>query len=92
MPQDTLYKSGRRQAASQPLELGRRLCGARDKKVTTPGDVWPIVAHQADRRQERFICCSLNGAHELIAARVASVGLVNQTVVHPFIYKADIDS
>jgi len=65
------------------LELGRRLYGAQDRKVTKPADVWPIVAHWSDRKQERFICCSLNGAHELIAARVVSIGLVNRTVVHP---------
>jgi DNA repair protein RadC len=65
------------------LELGRRLYGSRERKVGSPGDVWPIVAHWADRKQERFICCSLNGAHELIAARVVSIGLVNRTVVHP---------
>jgi DNA repair protein RadC len=65
------------------LELGRRLYGSRERKVGSPGDVWPIVSHWADRKQERFICCSLNGAHELIAARVVSVGLVNRTVVHP---------
>jgi DNA repair protein RadC len=65
------------------LELGRRLYGNRDKKISSPGDVWPIVSHWADRKQERFICCSLNGAHELLAARVVSVGLVNKTVVHP---------
>jgi len=65
------------------LELGRRFFGARDLKIGSPGDVWPIVAHWSDRKQERFICCSLNGAHELIAARIVSVGLVNRTVVHP---------
>jgi DNA repair protein RadC len=65
------------------LELGRRIYGARDRKISSPGDVWPIVSHWSDRKQERFICCSLNGAHELIAARVVSVGLVNRTVVHP---------
>ena len=70
-------------AVCAALELGQRLYGSRDKKVSSPGDVWPIVAHWADRKQERFICCSLNGAHELIAARVVSVGLVNRTVVHP---------
>ncbi len=70
-------------AVCAALELGRRLYGVRDKKVGSPGDVWPIVSHWADRKQERFICCSLNGAHELIAARVVSVGLVNRTVVHP---------
>jgi DNA repair protein RadC len=70
-------------AVCAALELGRRLYGVRDKKIASPGDVWPIVAHWADRKQERFLCCSLNGAHELIAARVVSVGLVNRTVVHP---------
>jgi DNA repair protein RadC len=73
-------KSG---AICAALELGRRLYGARDIKITSPGDVWPVVAHWADRKQERFICCSLNGAHELVAARVVSIGLVNRTVVHP---------
>ena len=70
-------------AVCAALELGRRLYGVRNVKVASPGDVWPIVSHWADRKQERFICCSLNGAHELIATRVVSVGLVNRTVVHP---------
>ncbi len=65
------------------LELGRRLYGHRERRIGSPADVWPIVSHWADRKQERFICCSLNGAHELIASRVVSVGLVNRTVVHP---------
>jgi DNA repair protein RadC len=70
-------------AVCAALELGRRLYGVRDKKISSPAEVWPIVSHWADRKQERFICCSLNGAHELIATRVVSVGLVNRTVVHP---------
>ncbi|HOX33941.1 MAG TPA: DNA repair protein RadC [Spirochaetales bacterium] len=70
-------------AVAAALELGRRLYGPRETKLASPRDVYPLVAHWADRKQERFICCSLNGAHELIAARVVSVGLVNRTVVHP---------
>jgi DNA repair protein RadC len=70
-------------AVCAALELGRRLFGARERKISSPRDVWPIVSHWSDRKQERFICCSLNGAHELIAARVVSIGLVNRTVVHP---------
>jgi DNA repair protein RadC len=70
-------------AVCAALELGRRVYGSRDRKISAPSEVWPIVSHWADRKQERFICCSLNGAHELIAARVVSVGLVNRTVVHP---------
>jgi DNA repair protein RadC len=70
-------------AVCAAIELGRRLFGFRDRKITSPRDVWPLVSHWSDRKQERFICCSLNGAHELIAARIVSIGLVNRTVVHP---------
>jgi DNA repair protein RadC len=70
-------------AVAAALELGRRVYGSRETRVASPRDIWPIVSHWADRKQERFICCSLNGAHELIAARIVSVGLVNRTVVHP---------
>jgi DNA repair protein RadC len=72
-------------AVCAALELRRRLYGTRDRKVSSPGDVFPLVSHWVDRKQERFICCSLNGAHELIADRVVSVGLVNRAVVHPFL-------
>jgi DNA repair protein RadC len=70
-------------AVAAALELGRRLYGAREVRIASPRDVFPLVSHWADRKQERFVCCSLNGAHELIAARVVSIGLVNRTVVHP---------
>jgi len=70
-------------AIAAALELGRRLYGTRETRIASPRDVFPLVSHWADRKQERFICCSLNGAHELIAVRVVSVGLVNRTVVHP---------
>lgn len=63
------------------LELGRRLYGTRERRIAKPADLWPVLAHWSDRKQERFICCSLNGAHDLIAVRVVSVGLVNRTVV-----------
>jgi DNA repair protein RadC len=45
--------------------------------------VLPLIRHFADRKQEHFICVSLNGANEIIATRVVSVGLVNKTQVHP---------
>jgi len=70
-------------AVAAALELGRRLYGFRDKRIASPRDAWPLIAHWADRKQERFICGSLNGAHEVIALRVVSIGLVNRTIVHP---------
>jgi DNA repair protein RadC len=65
------------------LELGRRYAGLSSKKVQTAADVYPLVQHYADRKQEQFISVSLNGAHEVLAVRVVSVGILNRTIVHP---------
>lgn len=65
------------------LELGRRFYGVRERRIRSPEDAWLLVRHFDDRKQERFISCTLNGAHDVIAARVVTVGLVNRTVVHP---------
>ena len=65
------------------LELGRRRWGFRETRIRSPLDVYNVIKHYADRRQERFLCISLNGAHEVLAVRVVTVGLVNKTIVHP---------
>jgi len=65
------------------LELGRRYSGAAHRKVASAKDAYPLVAHYADRKQEQFICMSLNGAHEVLGIRVVSVGILNRTIVHP---------
>ena len=68
---------------SAVLEFGRRRWGARELRVRSPDDVYNLIKHYADRKQERFLCISLNGAHEVLAIRVVTVGLVNKTIVHP---------
>jgi DNA repair protein RadC len=65
------------------LEFGRRRWGAVGTRVTQPEDVYTLIRHYADRRQEYFICISLNGAHEVLAVRIVTIGLVNKTIVHP---------
>jgi DNA repair protein RadC len=65
------------------LEFGRRRWGIRGTKVRNPADLHPLIRHYADRRQERFLGISLNGAHEVIAIRVVTLGLVNRTIAHP---------
>lgn len=65
------------------VEYGRRRWGPCGIRITTPSDAFPLLRHFADRRQERFICVSLNGAHETLGVRVVTVGLVNRTIVHP---------
>lgn len=65
------------------LELARRRIRPEGFKIGQPPDVLPLIQHLADRKQEHFLCISLNGAHEVIAVRTVSVGLVNHTQVHP---------
>ncbi|TFG84988.1 MAG: DNA repair protein RadC [Spirochaetales bacterium] len=65
------------------LELGRRFYGHRNRRISCPEDAWHLVRHFDDRRQERFLCCSLNGANDVMDVRVITIGLVNRTIVHP---------
>lgn len=65
------------------LEFSRRRIRPEGLKISFPPDVLPLIQHYADRKQEHFLCVSLNGANEVIASRVVSVGLVNKTQVHP---------
>ena len=65
------------------LEFARRRIRPEGFKIGLPPDVLPLIQHMADRKQEHFLCVSLNGAYEVIAVRTVSVGLVNKTQVHP---------
>jgi len=68
---------------SAALEFARRRIRPEGLKISFPADVLPLIQHFADRKQEHFICVSVNGANEVITSRVVSVGLVNKTQVHP---------
>ncbi len=65
------------------LEFSRRRIRPEGVKIGQPPDILPLIRHLSDRKQEHFLCISLNGAHEVIATRTVSVGLVNTTQVHP---------
>jgi DNA repair protein RadC len=65
------------------LEFARRRIRPEGFKIGLSPDVLPLIQHMADRKQEHFLCISLNGAYEVIAVRTVSVGLVNKTQVHP---------
>ncbi|GHV88512.1 DNA repair protein RadC [Spirochaetia bacterium] len=65
------------------LEFGRRRWGTPGTRINHPQEIYSLVRHYADRRQERFICLSLSGAHEVMAVRIVTIGLVNRTIVHP---------
>jgi len=65
------------------LEFARRRIKPEGVKIETPADLLPHVRHYADRRQEHFLCASINGANEILNIRVVSIGLIDRTPVHP---------
>jgi len=77
-------------SVSAMLEFGRRRYGSFSTRIKHPSDIFTLVRHFADRKQERFISLSLNGAHEVLAVRMVTVGLVNKTIVHPREVFADL--
>lgn len=52
-------------------------------RIRRPEDTLQVLDRYRGSKQESFICVSLNGAHEVIAVRIVTIGLVNRTIVHP---------
>ncbi len=52
-------------------------------KVSCPSDIHEQLKRYENFDQEHFLSISLNGAHEVIAIRIVSIGIVNRTIVHP---------
>lgn len=65
------------------LEFARRRIKPEGAKIETPANLLPHVRHFADRKQEHFLCASINGANEILNIRVVSIGLIDRTPVHP---------
>lgn len=65
------------------IEFARRRIKPEGAKIETPADLLPHVRHYADRKQEHFLCATINGANELLNVRVISIGLVDRSPVHP---------
>ncbi len=65
------------------IEFARRRIKPEGAKIVTPADLLPHVRHYADRKQEHFLCATVNGANEVLNVRVISIGLVDRSPVHP---------
>jgi len=65
------------------IEFTRRRIKPEGAKIETPAGLLPHVRHYADRKQEHFLCASINGANEILNIRVVSIGLIDRTPVHP---------
>ena len=65
------------------IEFARRRIKPEGAKIETPADLLPHVRHYADRKQEHFLCATINGANEILNIRVVSMGLIDRSPVHP---------
>ncbi len=72
------------------FELVRRRIKPEGVKIEDPKDVLPLVRHYCGRKQEHFICVSLNGANEVLNVRVVTIGLIDRSHVHPREVFADV--
>ena len=72
------------------FEFVRRRIKPEGLKIKFPVDVLPLIQHYGDRKQEHFICVSINGANEVMNARVITIGLINKSHVHPREVFADV--
>lgn len=72
------------------FELARRHLLADTVRISRAQDVLPLVSDLIDKRQEHFVCISLNGANEVLEKRTVTVGLLNMSPVHPREVFADV--
>lgn len=72
------------------FEIARRYLLKEIVKVAVAKDILPLVADIAGKQQEHFLCISLNGANEVIEKRTVTIGLLDQSPVHPREVFADV--
>lgn len=65
------------------FELARRYLLKGRITIREAEDALPFLQRISDKKQEYFLCLSLNGANEVIQSRVVTVGLLNSNQVHP---------
>lgn len=70
------------------FELARRYGGDNEPdtiRITCPEDAIriPEVIDLRQKKQEHFLCATLNGASEVITTRTITMGLLNHSLVHP---------
>lgn len=46
-------------------------------------DILPYLKFIRSKKQEYFVCLSLDGRHRLITRRVVTIGLLDATLIHP---------
>ena len=66
------------------LELARRYLLDSDQPIIdSPEKAVELMADIRDKKQEYFVCLTLDGANRLIAKRVVTIGTLTASLVHP---------
>ena len=73
------------------LELARRYLLDSDQPIIdSPEKAVELLADIRDKKQEYFVCLTLDGANRLIAKRVVTIGTLTASLVHPREVFADV--
>ena len=66
------------------FELARRYLSNDEKPaIDSPEKAVKLLADIRDKKQEYFVCLTLDGANRLIAKRVVTIGTLTASLVHP---------
>lgn len=65
------------------IELSRRYLIKQNIKITSAEDVYKELLEYSTKKQEYFLCITLDGASHIIQKRIISIGTLNQSLVHP---------
>ncbi|MFH0925489.1 MAG: DNA repair protein RadC [bacterium] len=65
------------------IEFSKRFLIKDGIKVKSVGDVVSLASELRDKKQEYFLCLTLDGASNLIQKRTVFIGTLNQSIVHP---------
>ena len=66
------------------LELARRyLLDSEQPIIDSPEKAVELLTDIRDKKQEYFVCLTLDGANRLIAKRVVTIGTLTASLVHP---------
>jgi DNA repair protein RadC len=64
-------------------ELYSRMENAKAQVIKNARDILPLVSFLAGKRQEHFVALNLNGGNRVLSTCIVSIGLVDQSLVHP---------
>jgi DNA repair protein RadC len=65
------------------LEFWKRQLVADRPVLDSPDKVLPLLADIRDKKQEYFVCLTLDGANRLIKRRTITIGTLTASLVHP---------